>query len=203
VKTRTKVAVSVLAVLAIGISFVTAQSVTASDTVCPHAKTAGTGASCPHSGSTAHGAHAALAGAHAAHAPHAALAGAHEAATAASCPFKAAGIQLTVAQQTEIQAIVAKARQKVLAALTVDQRAKFAPVSISFAIAKLPTATVTTAALTGAATTDACCASKTNQANPTAAIAAQLAANVVTAADATAPAKGACGADCTKPCCAK
>ena len=126
-KTRTKVAVSLLVALAIGISYVAAQSTTASDAPCSAQKTA---ASCPASGSAC----------------------ASTAATAASCPFKAAGIELTSAQQTKIQAIVAKARQDVLAALTVDQQAKFAPVSISFAMAKLA---VTTAALTGAANTDA------------------------------------------------
>lgn len=174
-KTRTKVAVSLLVVLAIGISYVAAQNAGSSDAPCSDQKTA---ASCPASGSAC----------------------ASTAATAASCPFKAAGIELTSAQQTKIQAIVAKARQDVLAALTVDQQAKFAPVSISFAMAKLATTPVTTAALTGAAATDACCASKTN---PTAAIAAKLAANVVTPENVAAPAKKACGANCTKACCAK
>ena len=174
-KTRTKVAVSLLVVLAIGISYVAAQNPVSSDAPCTAQKTA---ASCSASGSAC----------------------AASAAVAAECPFKTAGIELTVAQQAKIQAIVAKARQDVLAALTVDQRAKFAPMSISFAMAKLATTPVTTAALTGAATTDACCASK---ASPTAAIAAKLAAAVAAPADATAPAKKGCGADCAEACCAK
>lgn len=178
-KTRTKVAVSLLAVLAIGISYVAAQTVS-SDAACPDQKTASACSA-------------------------AAAACAKTAAVAAECPFKTAGIELTVAQQTKIQTIVAKARQDVLAALTVDQRAKFAPMSISFAMAKLATTPVTLAALTAAGTTDACCASK---ASPTDAIAAKLAAAVAAPADATAhgtyhAAKGACGADCAKACCKK
>ncbi len=176
-KTRAKVIVSLLAVLAIGISYVAAQTAVSSDAVCSSQKA---GASCSLAASACSA----------------------SAAVAAECPFKTAGIALSVAQQSKIQAIVAKARQDVLAALTVDQRAKFAPLSISFAMAKLATATVTTAALTGAATTDACCASAT-KANPTAAIAAKLAANVATPAKVAAPAKKACGASCAKACCAK
>ena len=174
-KTRMKVAVSLLAVLAIGISYVAAQTVS-SDAACADQKTA---AACSASASAC----------------------AATAAVAAECPFKTAGIELTAVQQAKIHAIVTKARQDVLAALTVDQQAKFAPLSISFAMAKPVTPTVITAALTAAGTTDACCASK---ASPTAAIAAKLAAAVAKPAAASAPAtKGACGAGCAKACCAK
>jgi len=168
-----------LAVVAIGISYVAAQTVS-SDAACTAQKAA---AACSASASAC--------------------------AASTDCPFQAAGIELTVAQQAKIHAIVTKARLDVLAALTVNQQAKFAPLSISFAMAKPATISVTTAALTGAAATDACCASKVS---PTAAIAAKLAASVTSpahashashAAHAHGTAKGACGADCAKACCAK
>jgi YHS domain-containing protein len=90
------------------------------------------------------------------------------------CPLQAAGIELSTKQQARVQAILAQARRDVLAALTSDQKVKFAKVPLM----ALVFGQQASFAATVATSTEPCCATKT---------VAQTAT---------------CPADCQKPCCA-
>jgi YHS domain-containing protein len=104
--------------------------------------------------------------------------------TSQTCPFAAAGIELTSAQQQKVMAILAKTHTDIAALLSVDQKAKFAKLNLIGAVLGKK------ACGSGSGCTKPCCADAKKACGP----------------DCTKPCcageKKACGPDCTKPCCA-
>jgi YHS domain-containing protein len=73
------------------------------------------------------------------------------------CPLQAAGIELSTKQQAMVQAILAQARKDVLAALTSDQKVKFAKIPLM----ALVFGQKASFAATVATSTESCCATTT------------------------------------------